>query len=435
MTTRRQRRAALVATSALGVVVFALGCAQRPDDGEATIRFWGLGREGEVVKELLPEFHQQHPEIRVIVQQIPWTAAHEKLLSAFVGGSTPDVAQLGNTWIPEFALLGALENLEPRQRATSQIPASDYFAGIWNSNQIEAALYGIPWYVDTRLLFYRRDRLAEVGFASAPEQWSSWRAAMQRVRERHPETWGVLMPTDEWAQLTIFALQLGAPIVDVETARGAFDEPRFRAALEFYVALFRERLAPRQNNAQVGNVYQQFADGAYATYITGPWNLGEFSSRLPAAVLPDWGVAPLPAPDSSATMPGVSLAGGASLVLFRRSRNQEASWQLIEYLSQPEVQRRFYQLTGDLPARISAWDDPALRASAPLAAFRRQLERVVTTPKLPEWEQIAAKIAEQSERAALGACTIDQAIEALQRDTDRILEKRRWLASRRVVHG
>ena len=56
------------------------------------VSFWALGREGEVVAELLPEFERAHPGIRVEVQQIPWTAAHEKLLTAFVGDATPDLA-------------------------------------------------------------------------------------------------------------------------------------------------------------------------------------------------------------------------------------------------------------------------------------------------------------------------------------------------------
>ena len=71
-----------------------------------------MGREGELVAELLPEFERTHPGIRVLAQQLPWTAAHEKLLTAFAGDATPDVCQLGNTWIPEFAALKALEPLD-----------------------------------------------------------------------------------------------------------------------------------------------------------------------------------------------------------------------------------------------------------------------------------------------------------------------------------
>ena len=55
--------------------------------------------------QLLPQFHREHPDIHVDVQQIPWTAAHEKLLTAHVGDAFPDFAQIGNTWIPELVAL------------------------------------------------------------------------------------------------------------------------------------------------------------------------------------------------------------------------------------------------------------------------------------------------------------------------------------------
>ena len=73
-----------------------------------------MGREAEVVAELLPAFHARHPGIRVHVQQLPWTAAHEKLLTAYAGDALPDLCQLGNTWLPEFAALDALEPLDAR---------------------------------------------------------------------------------------------------------------------------------------------------------------------------------------------------------------------------------------------------------------------------------------------------------------------------------
>jgi len=65
-----------------------------------------------VIAQLLPEFTKLHPDIEVRIQQLPWTAAHQKLLTAFAGEATPDLCQLGNTWIPEFVALKALEPLD-----------------------------------------------------------------------------------------------------------------------------------------------------------------------------------------------------------------------------------------------------------------------------------------------------------------------------------
>ena len=74
-------------------------------DPEGPLDFWAMGREAEVVTELLAAFHARHPTVQVRVQQLPWTAAHEKLLTAFAGDALPDLCQLGNTWVPELAEL------------------------------------------------------------------------------------------------------------------------------------------------------------------------------------------------------------------------------------------------------------------------------------------------------------------------------------------
>src|SRR5262245_65275397 len=88
------RRAVL--RGAVGACAVALAACKRP--GDRALRFWAMGREGEVVGELLTDFAREHPGLTVRVEQLPWTAAHEKLLTAFAGDANTDVATLGNTW-------------------------------------------------------------------------------------------------------------------------------------------------------------------------------------------------------------------------------------------------------------------------------------------------------------------------------------------------
>ena len=414
------------ALACLGAALLIAGCG---GDGDSTVvRFWAIGREGEVVTELLREFEQANPDVRIVVQQIPWSAAHEKLLTAFVGGSTPDLAQLGNTWIAEFTALHALEPLDGRVQGSASVPRESYFAGIWDTNVIDGATYGIPWYVDTRLLFYRKDLLAAAGHDSIPGTWPEWRAAMEAVVRTGGGRYAIFLPLNEWAPPVILGLQAGSPLLADNASRGAFSGPEFGRAFAFYRDLFVSGLAPPVGNNEIANVYQEFARGTFVMYVTGPWNLGEFSRRLPPELADAWATAPMPGPDSAT--PGVSLAGGSSLVIFRRSEHKDAAWRIIEFLSAPAQQVRFYALTGDLPARIEAWEDTALAASPHAHAFREQLTRVVPTPKIPEWEQIAMRVQEQSEFAVRGAVTPDTALVRLDAQVDQILEKRRWLLAR-----
>ena len=424
------------ACAAIGVALVAVlaGCGSKKDDGHVTLRFWGMGREGEVVAELLPDFRRENPNIDVIVQQVPWSAAHEKLLTAHVGGSTPDVSQLGNTWVSEFSALKALEPLTPWIARTSTLPIEGFFPGIWDTNVIDGEPYGVPWYVDTRVLFYRKDILARAGVHTMPRSWAEWRAAMVAVKKLvGPDRYAIFLPFNEWMQPAIFGLQCGSPLLKDGATRGAFRDPEFRRAFEFYIGLYRDRLAPAFGNNDIANLYQEFERGTFSMYITGPWNLGEFANRLPDSLQNAWATAPLPGPTGAES--GVSFAGGSSLVLFKGSKHKTEAWQLVEFLSRPEQQVRFWRLTGDLPARREAWADTALTNDERMRAFAEQLGRTASPPKLPEWEFIATRLLEQSERAIRGATPPDSALATLDRIVNQLLEKRRWLIARKLAGG
>jgi multiple sugar transport system substrate-binding protein len=406
------------------------------DSRDVTLRLWALGREGEVVRAMLPEFERTHPGIHVREQQIPFSAAHEKLLTAFVGNASPDVAQLGNSWIAEFAALRALEPLDARVAATPAIDASDYFPGIWETNRLGDTLYGIPWYVDTRVIFYRTDLLAAAGVMAFPTDWSAWRAAMVRLQEANrgrggatagdADRFALLAPVNEWATLVVLALERGAPLLRDGGRYGDFEEPHFRDAFAYYVGLFRDHLAPSVNDLEVANRYQSFGAGDFAMTISGPWDIGEYRRRLPATLEGRWTTAAMPAPDGDAP-PGVSLASGSSLVVFRSARHQEAAWALIAWLSDPARQLELYRASGDLPPRRSVWRDTSLAHDPAVAAFRTQLEHVAPLPKVPEIEQICVVIAQYAEATVRGALSDSAALAGLDRDVDRLLEKRRWL--------
>jgi multiple sugar transport system substrate-binding protein len=386
-----------------------------------------MGREGEVVTALVPEFERAHPGVRVSVQQLPWTAAHEKLLTAFAGDATPDVCQLGNTWLPEFAALNALAPLDRYAEASAIATSREYFAGIWDTNRIDGRLYGIPWYIDTRLLFYRRDLLERAGFSAPPETWGQWSQMLDAVARHAPsDRFAILLPINEVEPLVALALQGNSPLLREDGRWGNFEAPGFRDALSFYLEMFRRGWAPRVAETDISNVWVDFGRGYFAFYISGPWNIGELKRRLPPAAQASWATAPLPGPAG----PGYSIAGGSSLVVFRASRHSAAAWQLVEYLSQPAVQAKFYELTGDLPPRRDTWAAPALAADQHARAFREQLERVRPVPKVPEWERIATEMRLVAERAAHGQLSVDQAARELDARTDRILEKRRWLLAR-----
>ncbi len=427
MTLPHARLFVLVSLSALAFSFVSCG---KNRSNHTDLSFWAMGAEGESVEKLLPPFSQSHPEIKVRVQTIPWQSAHEKLLTALAGGSMPDVCQLGNTWIPEFQAMRGLLPLDSLAAQSSTLKPEDFFDGVWNTNVIGERPYGIPWYVDTRVLFYRRDILASVGYERAPCTWDEWLDASRKIKgqagadKKYAIFFSLIF--NEWRAPVILILSNGGRLLRDNDCYGAFDEPATLEAMRFYTTFFAEGLAPR-NMTEVINIFQGFTTGFFSMMISGPWDVQEMRKRA-ADLTGRWSTAPMPR-----NLYSSSTAGGSSLVIFKNTKNPQAAWKLVEYLSQAETQIEFFRLTRDVPAVRSAWEAPEIKSDAEIQAFYQQLDNVVSTPKIAEWEQIAVKIQEHLERVIFGQVSLEEMARQLNRDVDRILEKRRWLLAKGLI--
>ena len=409
-------------------LLFTFSCSD--SSTVTTIDFWGLGSEGEFVKLLIPKFEAENPGIKVKVQMAPWTAAQEKLISAYASDNLPDVFQLGNTWIPQFAQLEGISELTEFIYKSSVIRKENYFSGIWDTNVLDSLVFGIPWYIDTRVLFYRTDVFKKAVFDSPPKTWAELYELSKRIKANYKgqEKYAIFIATNEWANFVIFGLQNGAEILKDNNTYGNFSSEKFTEAFSYLINFYKENLTPL-GVSQVTNVYQAFAEEYFSMYISGPWNISEFKKWMTGDLKDKWMTAPLPGPD--AKTPGVSLAGGSSLVISQKSEHKEEAWKLIEFLSKPETQIEFYHLVNDLPAVKEAWKDTSLSNNSYMKAFYEQFNYVVATPKIPEWEQIVfSKLQQYVELAARNVLTVKEALERLDDDVNVILEKRRWMLSR-----
>ncbi len=411
----------------IAAFVFLFTSCSNNNDEKKTIRFWAMGAEAEYVTKLVPEFEKQNPGIKIKVQQIPWTAAQEKLVTAFASDNTPDACQLGNTWIPQFAALNAIIPLDEYIKTSEQINNDKYFKGIWETNVIDEKVFGIPWYVDTRVMFYRKDVFEKAGYKNSPKTWAELYDLSKKIKSLYPgkEKYAIYLPTNEWAPFVMFGMEAGSSLLKDENTQGDFSGKQFKEAFKFLTDFHKQNLAPI-GISQVTNVYQAFAEEYFSMYISGPWNIPEFKKWMKGNLTDKWMTAPMPGYANE--YPGVSLAGGSSLVIFKDSKFKKEVWKFFEYLSQPKTQLEFYKLLNNLPANKEAWQDSLLKNDPYMQAFYLQFMNVRATPKIPEWEQIAfSKVQQYAELAARGVMSVDDALKNLDKDVDRILEKRRWI--------
>lgn len=414
------RRQLVHLLAAMPVVPALGGCAAR-DRNELTI--WAMGKEAAQLPALLETLKLPSSTPPISVQPIAWTAAHEKLLTGFVAGSLPEIGQIGNSWIAEMAAIGAIAPVP----AKAEQLLTDQFPAVVDTNLIGGKIWAVPWYVDTRIQYYRKDLFERAGYSSPPATWDEWKAALEKVKAVAGEgNFAILLPLNEFEHLLTFALSAGARLLRDNGTRGAFSDPEFRSALDFYKSLFDDKLAPAISSVQVSNIFDEFFKGYFSLFIAGSWMIGDLKARTSPAKGATWGTAPNPGPHGM----GSAATGGSSLVVFADAAHRDAAWDVVSRLLAPAAQHRFHELTGDLPARRSVWTDLGLANDAIFAPFAAQLENAAALPKVPEWERIAAEMQNIAERVVRGEFTIPAATKELDRRADRILEKRRWMMER-----
>jgi multiple sugar transport system substrate-binding protein len=373
---------------------------------EGSIDVWAMGTEGEKLGALADGFMAEFPDITVNVTPVPFDAAHDRIVNSIAGGVVPDVSQIGTTWMAEFATLGGLEP------TPASIDPAQFFEGSWDTTVVDGTSYGVPWYVETRLIYYRTDLAEQGGFNQAPADWAELTQLAQAQVDAGAKYGISLQPggTGSWQTFMPFFWQAGGEMLD-ESGSFTLDSDACVEALTFYDSFFENGLTPPAVSDVP--VEGQFANGEVGSFISGPWMIGIVTEA--GADRATWTVAHQPTETT-----GTSFIGGSNLAVLDQSDNKPAAWAFIEYLSRPEVQVQWYETASALPSIRSAWDDPSLSDDPLLAAFGEQLEDAKSAPAISTWEQVASGIDDQVELVTIGDVAPADGCQAMQQEAESI---------------
>ena len=406
----------------VGALVLALtGCGrddgggeaaqgQQVQEGKATgeITVWAMGTEGEKLSALAEDFMAENPDAKVTITPVPWDGAHGKIATAIAGKQTPDVSMLGTTWMGEFAGTGALDVVPP-----DLVNKDDFFGGAWETGIVDGTSYAVPWYVETRLLYVNSDVAAKAGVTEAPKTWDDLKTAVRDLKAKGGAQWGIyLQPGQEgaWQSAMPFVWQNGGEIVDGD--KFTLDSPEAVEGWNYFKSYFDEGLSTK-DQLRGGEWEPQFVSGGIASFVSGPWHIGLIDELGGTGKYDIW---PMPRGKEAAT----SFIGGSNMAVFKDSDNRDAAWKFVTYLMKPEVQVKWYETVKDLPSTKAAWDDPKLADDPQLKLFGQQLEDAKAPPSIPTWEQVAAAIDGELEKAAKGAASAEDAAKAMQQKASSI---------------
>ncbi|GAA3712010.1 extracellular solute-binding protein [Nonomuraea antimicrobica] len=414
-TTRR------AAAGALALATLAAGCGRSADrapeqaqdvttgkiSGEVTV--WAMGEEGKALGAFVKDFESANPGVKVNVTAIGWDVAHDKITAAIAGGATPDVSMIGSTWSGELAKTGALE-----PTPGNLVDPAAFFPGAWQTVNVNGTAYGVPWYVETRVLYYRTDQAEKAG-VEPPATWQEFTAFAEALKEKGGAKDGFQQSYTlgaSWQEVLPLIWQAGGEIVT--DGKYTFDTPETVTALKQYASMFTRELAP--TDVPLNAFPQTFIKGEVGGFFSGPWMIGVLNNDGGPGFAGKFDVAPYP----KGPVSGTSFVGGADMAVFKKAANRDAAWSFIKWLSEPKVQAKWYTTVKALPAVQSAWQEPELAADEQLKVFGEQLKDAKTPPPFPTWEQVARVLETELEKLARGRSTPEETAKAIQSQADTI---------------
>ncbi|MDH2427124.1 extracellular solute-binding protein [Sphaerisporangium sp. TRM90804] len=404
-----------------GLVALA-GCGRASDGGAAeapkdvdtsaaatgTLSVWAMGTEGEALASFAKQFETANPGIKVTVTPVGWDVAHDKITASIAGRSTPDVSMIGSTWMGELAKSGAVD-----PTPGNVIDKAAFFPSAWGTVEVDGTAYGVPWYVETRVLYYRKD-LADKAGVAPPATWDETKTFVKALQKAGAEQGMQLNYTvGSWQEILPLVWQQGGSITGAD-GKWTFDTPELVKALEVQRSYFEEGLA--SNKVDPASFPASFFKGDVGAYYSGPWMIAGMEKDGGPGFAEKFGVAPYPKGSAS----GTSFIGGSDLVVFKDSANRDAAWKFVRWLSEPATQAKWYSAVKALPSVQAAWELPEVSADERVAVFGEQLKDAKTPPPFPTWDQISKAIDQEVEKVALGKTSPKDAAKAIQAQADAV---------------
>ncbi len=379
-----------------------------------TVQFASWVGEQEGMQKLAETFHELHPNITIDFQDSPAEEITDKLLTQVAGQNAPDAAYLDQGAVGDFAPRSALVALDDYIAKSIAVKPDDYIDAWRDSAMFEGKMYGLPFDGETTGLFYRTDLFEAAGIEGPPTTWEEFEAAAQKLTNVDEKKYGFILFAPEASYYWLpWLWQAGGSLLSEDGKQITFNNEAGKRAAEFYIGL--RDYAPEDflnSNSYDGRV--AFANGTVAMYVAGAWFAGTLRSEFPD-IDGKWASAPLPQDQECATT-----IAGDTLVIFEQSKNKEAAWKWIEFLSAPQNMAAWNLGTADnpgslLPPRRSLIEDPnAFNNNETLKGFADMMECGISQVANNEnWGQADELLNEQLGRAMFGeidaATALDEA--------------------------
>ncbi|HEV6952745.1 MAG TPA: sugar ABC transporter substrate-binding protein [Promicromonospora sp.] len=393
---RTMRRSVAVTTGAVVLAASVAACGSGGEGGGESadsLSVWimqGTNPDADAFFDEVATAFEEETGATLDVQFVEWGDAHDRFVTSIAGGTTPDVAETGTTWTPEFADAGALAPLD--EYVSDAGVTDDLVEGLVEAGTYDEQLYGMPWYAGVRSLVYNTEMFEQAG-VEAPTTWDELEDAAAALKEEFPDKVAVAVPGD--AEFTVYPWVWGAggevATLDGDTWTSHLDSPESQEGIAFWTGLATEGgySSTGATTWRETDVLDAFAAGDVGMAVMGSWTPGaiveanaDMEGRFAAVPIPgkDGGIAP-------------SVLGGSHLSMFETAQDKDLAWAFLEMMTTGEFAQQWAEQSGYFPGQVSLLDETLASTDPLVAPFAEQfVDGGASVPAAPTYGAVQAKL-------------------------------------------
>src|SRR5918998_241404 len=417
--------AGLAGTALLGSGALA-GCGGGGAEGDDIVFSWGPDDTG-VLPKLIDAFNAQSDGFKVRYREMPSDTGEyfDQLRTQFQAGAS-DIDVIGGDviWPAQFAGNGYILDLSDRFTDSDQ-----FLPGPMEAMRFQDGIYGVPWYTDAGLLYYRQDLLENSGFSEPPKTWDELIEQANKTQRDEDLPFGFVFQGGEYEGGVCNGLEYiwthGGDVLDPDDpSKVIVESPESAAGLATQRAMIEEGVTTRA-------VLQYQEDESHGAFVRGdsvfmrnwPYVYALLSNPEESEIEPGQvGVAPIPVSEGN---PSSSTLGGWNFFINAFSDKQEEAWEFIKWMTAPE-QMKFNALEGGkLAPRESLYQDQEVLEKVPVAQLGKEaiIGNSEPRPVSPYYSDMSLKLAEQFNASLGGDVSPEQAVNTLQSELEQIVEQ------------
>jgi len=368
------------------------------------------GYSQDQIDAMIKAYTTANPNVTVNPTYVAYEALHDKIVTAAPAG-TYDVVLVDVIWPAEFATKNILMDV------TSRYPASwkdDMLGGAYTTAEFNGKFYGVPWGPSTKFFYVNEDMIAKVGATDADlDTWDGVLAVAKKLKDQgvvqFPLAWS-------WSQaeavICDYGQLLGAFGGQFTDAGGKLDVNNTVGVqtLTWMKKTMDDGLTnPASTTFIEDDVQKALAQGQTAFGLNWESTFAALQDPAQSNVVGKIHILPTPR-GPSGNRPGIN--GAMALGIPTKSKNADAAWNLITYLTSQPVQNQYP--TGWLPNWKTSYDNQAITSQAPelFTAAAVGYSSLILRPTVPNYNAASAALQAEIQKALLGSETPQQAMDA-----------------------